>query len=55
MGICCTDHVVPLYKQKLAPTSPTSGGRYVGTVRSQTQATELVSFYIHNGSFGQIS
>jgi hypothetical protein len=31
-----------LYPQKLAPTSPTSGGRSVGIVRSQTQATESV-------------
>jgi hypothetical protein len=28
-----------LYPQKLALTSPTSGGRSVGTVRSRTQAT----------------
>jgi hypothetical protein len=32
-----------LYLQKLALTSPTSGGRSVGIVRSRTQATELVS------------
>jgi hypothetical protein len=31
-----------LYPQKLAITSPTSGGRTVGIVRSRTQATELV-------------
>jgi hypothetical protein len=31
-----------LYSQKLALTSPTSGGCLVGTVRSCTQATELV-------------
>jgi hypothetical protein len=30
-----------LYPQKLALTSPTGGGRSVGTVRSQTQATEF--------------
>jgi hypothetical protein len=30
-----------LYPQKLALTSPTSGGRSVGIVRSQTQATEF--------------
>jgi hypothetical protein len=28
--------------QKLALTSPTSGGRWVGIVRSRTQATQLV-------------
>jgi hypothetical protein len=32
----------PLYPQKLALTSPTSGGRSVGIVRSQTQATGFV-------------
>jgi hypothetical protein len=31
-----------LYPQKLALTSPTSGSRSVGIVRSRTQATELV-------------
>jgi hypothetical protein len=31
-----------LYPQKLAPTSPISGGRSVGIVLSQTQATEFV-------------
>jgi hypothetical protein len=30
-----------LYPQKLALTSPTSGGLSVGIVRSQTQATEF--------------
>jgi hypothetical protein len=30
-----------LYPQKLPLTSPTSGGRSVGIVRSQTQATEF--------------
>jgi hypothetical protein len=34
----------PLYPQKLALTSPTSGVRSVGIVCSQTQATELVSY-----------
>jgi hypothetical protein len=29
------------YKQKLALTSPTSGGSSVGIVRSRTQSTEL--------------
>jgi hypothetical protein len=31
-----------LYPRKLALTSPTSGGRSIGIVRSWTQATELV-------------
>jgi hypothetical protein len=33
-----------LYPQKLARTSTTSGGRWVGIVRSRTQATEFVLF-----------
>jgi hypothetical protein len=33
--------------QKLALTSPTSGGRSVGIVRSRTKATELVSFLVN--------
>jgi hypothetical protein len=41
VGILHADHVAPLYPQKLALTSPTSGCRSVGTVHSQTQATEF--------------
>jgi hypothetical protein len=33
-----------LYPQKLTLTSPTSGGRSVGIVRSRTQTTEFVLF-----------
>jgi hypothetical protein len=33
--------MTPLYPQKLAQTLPTSGGRSVSIVRSQTQTTEL--------------
>jgi hypothetical protein len=33
--------IVPLYTKKLALTSPTSGGRSVGIIRSRTKATEL--------------
>jgi hypothetical protein len=40
VGICHADHVSPLYLQKLALTSPTSGGRSVGIVRLRTNATE---------------
>jgi hypothetical protein len=36
------DSLSPLYPQKLALTSPTSGGRHVGIVRSRTKATKLV-------------
>jgi hypothetical protein len=32
----------PLYPQKLAQASATSGGRSAGIVRSRTKATELV-------------
>jgi hypothetical protein len=35
-----------LYLQKLALTSPTSGGRLVGIVRSRTQATEFSLVYV---------
>jgi hypothetical protein len=33
-----------LYPQKLATTSPRSGGRSVGIVRSRTQTMELVIY-----------
>jgi hypothetical protein len=33
-----------LYPQKLAITSPTSGGRSVGIIRSRTQAMEFSFF-----------
>jgi hypothetical protein len=42
-GIRLTDHTTTLNQQKLALTSPTSGGRSVGIVRPRTKATELVS------------
>jgi hypothetical protein len=35
-----------LYPQKLALTSPTSGGRSISTVRSQTQATEFIFTFL---------
>jgi hypothetical protein len=41
-----------LYPQKLALTSPTSGGRSVGIVRSRTQATEFIFFFI--GESGKV-
>jgi hypothetical protein len=31
-----------IYQQKLALTSPTSGGRSIGIVHSRTKATELL-------------
>jgi hypothetical protein len=42
VGIRCTDHMKPLYRQKLVLTPPDGGGRSVGIVRSRTKATELV-------------
>jgi len=41
VGTRCANHVTSLYPQKLALTSPTGGGRSVGTVRSRTKATEF--------------
>ena len=41
MGIRRADHVTLLYPQMLALTSPTRGGRSVGTVLSRTKATEF--------------
>jgi hypothetical protein len=41
-----TDHATPLYPQKLAHTSPTSGGRSVGIIHSRTKATELFSLVV---------
>jgi hypothetical protein len=43
-----------LYPQRLVPTSPTSGGRSVGIVRSRTQATEFF-LYDSQGYSGGIS
>jgi hypothetical protein len=43
VGISHADHVAPLYPQKLAITSPTSGGRSVGIVRLRIQTMEFVS------------
>jgi hypothetical protein len=37
VGIRCADHAT-LYQQKLALTSPTSGGRSVGIVRLRTES-----------------
>jgi hypothetical protein len=37
MGTCCADHAIPLYPQKLAPISPTIGGRSVDMVRLRTK------------------
>jgi hypothetical protein len=52
VGIRHADHVAPLYPQKLALTSPTSGGRSVGIVRSRTEATEFSLVIELNGMMG---
>jgi hypothetical protein len=41
VGIRHADNVAPSIRKKLAITSPTSGGRSVGIVRSRTQTMEL--------------
>jgi hypothetical protein len=41
VGIRHADHVAPSIRKMLAITSPTSGGRSVGIVRSRTQTMEL--------------
>jgi hypothetical protein len=41
VGIRNADHMAPLYPPKLAITSPTSGCRSVGIVRSRTQTMEF--------------
>jgi hypothetical protein len=46
VGTRHADHVAPLYPQKLALTSPTSGSRLVGIVRSRTHATEFVCLFV---------
>jgi hypothetical protein len=38
--------VAPSIRKKLAITSPTSGGRSVGVVRSRTQAMEFFLIYL---------
>jgi hypothetical protein len=47
VGIRHADHATPLYPQKMALTSPTSGGRSVSIVRSRTKATEFIHIFIY--------
>jgi hypothetical protein len=42
VGIRHADHMAPSIRKKLAISSPTSGGRSVGIVRSRTQTMEFV-------------
>jgi hypothetical protein len=44
MGTRCTDHVTPLYPQKLALTSPTGGGRSVSVVCLRTKGDGVCLF-----------
>ena len=56
MGTRCAEHVIPLYPQKLALTSPTGGGRSVGIVRVRTKATEFsFSFNLWNNVHEEVS
>jgi hypothetical protein len=48
VGIRHADHVAPLYLQKLALTSLTSGGRSVAIVRSRPQDTEFLYILLFN-------
>jgi hypothetical protein len=54
VGIRCADHATPSYPQRLALTSPTSGGRSVGIVRLRTTATNF-SFFLVNYTRKEIS
>jgi hypothetical protein len=47
VGIRHADNVAPTISKNLALSSPTSGGRSVGIVRSRTQATEFSFLYLH--------
>jgi hypothetical protein len=55
----CAKHATPFYPQKLALTSPTSGGRSVGIVSSRTKSAELLllllipSVAVHNRRLSQ--
>jgi hypothetical protein len=50
VGIRHSDHVALSVPKKLAITSPTSGGRSVGIVRSRTQTMEFRFFLLLPGS-----
>jgi hypothetical protein len=46
--------VTPLYPQKLAPISPTSGGRSVGIDRLRTQAAKFF-IIINNNNYNKFA
>jgi hypothetical protein len=45
MGSHRANHATPLYPQRWALTTPTSGGRLISMVRSRTKAKELRGIY----------
>jgi hypothetical protein len=47
--IRCADHATPSIPKNFALSSPTSGGRSVGIVRSRTKATEF--FFVQCESY----
>jgi hypothetical protein len=49
IGIRHADHVAISIRKKLAITSPTSGGRSVGIVRSRTQTIEFCFMHMERG------
>jgi hypothetical protein len=53
MGISYADYIIPSYMQKLALTSPTSGGRSVGIFRSRIKVTEFVCLFVHIHSYAK--
>jgi hypothetical protein len=53
VGIRCADRATSSTREKLALTSPTSGGRSVGIVRLRTKATEF-SFFRYSGGGVQL-
>jgi hypothetical protein len=53
--IRCADHTTASIRQKLALTSPTSGGRSVGIVRLRTEAMEFVLFVGNRDAVTEVS
>jgi hypothetical protein len=46
VGIRCADHAPPSIRKKLSLTSPASGGRSVGIVRSRTKAMAFSFLFV---------
>jgi hypothetical protein len=47
VGICCADHAKP----SILKSSPTSGGRSIGIVHSQTKATNFFFLFPYNKEY----